>query len=148
MLCTNGHNNAPDARFCTACGVNTFHPDQVAPSSSPPAPSAYMPAFGQAPPSAYTTTPGAPYGGIQAPYLAPWNGFAITSLVLGIVWIYWIGSLLAVIFGVIALRQITERRERGRGMAIAGVVLGSLFLIVLVVVIIVVATHVHKVVTN
>ena len=34
------------------------------------------------------------------------NGLAIASMVLGIVWVYWIGSILAVIFGHVALSQI------------------------------------------
>ncbi len=56
----------------------------------------------------------------------PTNGFAISSLVLGIVWIWWIGSILALVFGYIALRQIDESggAEDGRGMAIAGITLG------------------------
>lgn len=41
-----------------------------------------------------------------------------------ILWIYWIGSILALVFGYVALSQIKSRNERGRGMAIAGVVLG------------------------
>jgi hypothetical protein len=47
-------------------------------------------------------------------------------MVLGIVWIYWIGSVLALIFGYMAKNQIdqSEGRETGRGMAIAGIVLG------------------------
>jgi Domain of unknown function (DUF4190) len=49
---------------------------------------------------------------------------AIASMVLGILWLYWIGSVLALIFGYIALKQIRERNQSGRGMAIAGVVLG------------------------
>jgi len=54
------------------------------------------------------------------------NGFAIASMVLGIVWLYLIGSILAVVFGHIALRQIRESNntQSGRGMAIAGLVLG------------------------
>jgi hypothetical protein len=52
------------------------------------------------------------------------NGLAIASLVLGIVWVYWIGSVLAIIFGAVALRQIGRRGQSGRGMAIAGLVLG------------------------
>lgn len=54
------------------------------------------------------------------------SGFAIASLVLGIVWGFWIGSILALIFGYIALRQIKRSQGSlsGRGMAIAGVVLG------------------------
>jgi hypothetical protein len=45
------------------------------------------------------------------------SGLAIASMVLGIVWVYWIGSILAVIFGHIAISQ-TSRDEtlRGRGM--------------------------------
>ena len=54
------------------------------------------------------------------------NGFAIASMVLGIVWIYWIGSILALVFGYIARKQIDESngREGGRSMAVAGIVLG------------------------
>lgn len=70
------------------------------------------------------------------------NGFAIASLVLGIVWIYWIGSIIAVIFGHVAIKQIKESgdTQTGRGMAIAGLVLGYVgiavlaFFIVLVVI--------------
>jgi hypothetical protein len=143
VLCTNGHNNAPDARFCTACGVNTFHPDQVTSPDFPSPPTAYPPTYTPATPYAAT-----PYSGLQVPYQTPWNGFAITSLILGIVWIYWIGSLLAVIFGIIALSQISERHDRGKGMAITGIVLGGLLLVGLIVLVIVAAFHVHKVVTN
>ena len=54
------------------------------------------------------------------------NGLAVASLVLGILWIYWIGSVLALVFGYIARRQIAERQgmQDGRGMATAGIVLG------------------------
>jgi hypothetical protein len=52
------------------------------------------------------------------------NGMAIASLVLGIVWIYWIGSVLALIFGYIAKSQIKQRHENGGGLATAGIVLG------------------------
>lgn len=62
-----------------------------------------------------------PYG---YPPAGPTNGLAIASMVLGIVWIYWIGSVLALVFGYIAKRQIAERNESGAGMATAGIVLG------------------------
>jgi len=52
------------------------------------------------------------------------NGLAIASMVLGIVWIYWIGSILALVFGYVARKQIRERNQNGDGMAIAGIVLG------------------------
>ena len=64
-------------------------------------------------------------GSIPSPATAT-NGLAIASLVLGIVWIYWIGSVLAVIFGGIALNQInaSNGQQGGKGLAIAGLVLG------------------------
>ena len=52
------------------------------------------------------------------------NGLAIASMVLGIVWVWWIGSILALIFGFVARSPIKERGQRGDGMAIAGIVLG------------------------
>jgi Domain of unknown function (DUF4190) len=56
------------------------------------------------------------------------SGLAIASLVLGIVWLFWIGSILAVIFGHIALNRIKASRGmiEGKGLAIAGLVLGYL----------------------
>lgn len=56
------------------------------------------------------------------------NGFAIASLVVGAVWMWWIGSILAIVFGHIALKQIacSEHGQGGRGLAIAGLVLGYL----------------------
>jgi len=54
------------------------------------------------------------------------SGMAIASLVLGILWIYWLGSILALVFGYIAKREIRESREpiEGNGLATAGIVLG------------------------
>lgn len=54
------------------------------------------------------------------------NGMAVASMVLGILWLYWIGSLLALILGYQAKAQIDRSggAEVGRGMAVAGIVLG------------------------
>jgi hypothetical protein len=54
------------------------------------------------------------------------NGLAVASLVLGIIWIYWIGSILALIFGYNAKGQIDRSNgmQGGRGLAVAGIVLG------------------------
>jgi hypothetical protein len=67
------------------------------------------------------------------------NGFAVASMVLGIVWAYWIGSILALVFGYIATSQIKRSggTQTGRGMAIAGIVLGWIGVALIVVVIIV-----------
>lgn len=68
------------------------------------------------------------------------NGMAIASMVLGILWLYWVGSILALIFGYIALGQIKQRPQSGQGMAIAGIVLGWIGVAALVVVLIIVAS--------
>ncbi|MFM9083141.1 MAG: DUF4190 domain-containing protein, partial [Actinomycetota bacterium] len=52
------------------------------------------------------------------------NGFAIASFVLSLV----CASLLAIIFGHIALSQIERRREGGRGLAMAGLIIGYISL--------------------
>jgi MFS-type transporter involved in bile tolerance (Atg22 family) len=52
------------------------------------------------------------------------NGLAIAGFVLGIVWLFWLGSALAIIFGHISLRQIKRTGESGRGFAIAALALG------------------------
>ena len=92
------------------------------------------------PPPPDWSTAGAP-AGFYAPVQRT-SGLAIASMVLGIVWIYWIGSILAVIFGHVALSQIKQSGGalRGRGMAIAGLVLGYVGIAMLVVVIVVLAT--------
>lgn len=54
------------------------------------------------------------------------NALAIASLVLGIIWICGIGSILALILGIVALSQIKKTGAGGRGLAIAGIVLGAL----------------------
>src|SRR5262249_13545849 len=62
------------------------------------------------------------------------NGFAVASLVLGLTcWCGFFTGILAVIFGNVALGRIarSEGREQGRGMAIAGIVLGWVSIAVL-----------------
>jgi hypothetical protein len=62
------------------------------------------------------------------------NSFAIASLVCGILvwflgWIPLIGFLViiaAVVLGIVALKQISKKKQPGKGMAIAGIVLGVL----------------------
>ena len=96
-------------------------PPPGAPPPSPYAPPGYgqPPAYGQQP---YGLQPYGQQGYYQQP--ASTNGFAIASLVLGILWLYWLGSVLALIFGYVARRQIRAGNQRGDGIAIAGIVLG------------------------
>ena len=64
-----------------------------------------------------------------APYRVPANStnrLAIASLAINVFWVWWSpSSILALIFGYVSLLQIRERGQRGRGMAIAGIVIGS-----------------------
>jgi hypothetical protein len=87
--------------------------DRIAADVSPPPPPAPL-----APP------PYAPYP--PAVVYPTTNGLAVASLVAGFLWVAWFGSILAVIFGHMALGQINRSggRETGTGMAIAGLVLG------------------------
>jgi hypothetical protein len=65
--------------------------------------------------------------GYPMPYGGPTrtSGFAVASLVLGLVWAFWIGSILAVVFGHLALNESKgDPRVSGKGLAIAGLVLG------------------------
>jgi hypothetical protein len=85
-----------------------------------------QPGYGYQPPAG---PPGQWYGpppGYPQYYAPPQrtNGMAIASMVLGILWIYWIGSILALVFGYIARNQIKQRGEGGSGMALAGIILG------------------------
>ena len=54
------------------------------------------------------------------------NGLAVASLICGILWMYWVGSILALIFDHIAKGQIARSNgtQTGSGMATAGIVLG------------------------
>lgn len=113
MLCTNGHNVPDNVAFCTTCGTSTFRP----------APMQYR---------SYVAAPA-----------KSTNGLAVASMILGIVWIFWLGSLLALIFGLIASKQITERGQSGKGMAIAGIILGIVGILILVFVIIVSVAVTH-----
>lgn len=119
-----------------------------------PPPGQYQPPPGQyQPPAGQYQPPAGPYGYQQAPYYpaaaaARNNPVAIAALVCGIAQFFLgllvVGNILlaipAVICGAIGLRQVDQRGERGRGMAIAGLVLGILgvayFLIVVLLIII------------
>jgi len=93
------------------------------PASPPPAMPPPAPTPPPAPP-AYGQQPGG-YGYQSTPRT---NGLAIASLVLGIAQIFLciIGAILALVFGYISRRQIDESggTQGGRGMAIAGIILG------------------------
>ena len=164
-VCTNGHGMRDVGLFCTICGS----PRSQAPADSrslpplSPAPQPYAPpsAPGQVPPPFIPpvqyppSNPGYAASGPPFPPAGPqteWvrgtpvqpanttNGLAIASLVLGILWIFGLGSILALIFGFIARQQIRTRHQNGNGLSIAGIVLGFVGVGLLILVIIGAAT--------
>ena len=124
------HNQSPPPEPASAASV----PSATQPEPGPP-PAAYYP------PPGYLAYP--PPGYVAYPSPAPiaaqarTNGLAIAALVLGILWLYGIGSILAIVFGHVAMSQIDRSggSQSGRGMALAGAILGyvgaALFVFVL-----------------
>lgn len=98
--------------FCGSCGAPRASAAQTA-TPQPPAP-----APGPPPAPQYAA---APVGYVRA---VPTNGFAIAALICSLVAGCGVGSILGIVFGYIARRQIAERGERGSGMALAGIIIG------------------------
>jgi hypothetical protein len=104
MYCNNcGTQNPDQSAFCSKCG-NRLAPVQVIPQQPQ----------------------------VTAAHARKTNGLAIASMVLGIASIIpplAICSIPAIIMGAIALNQIKKDPSLdGRGMALAGVIIGSIFL--------------------
>jgi hypothetical protein len=79
-----------------------------------------------APVAATPPPPGSATGAVSPMQASGTNGMAIASLVLGILWLWWIGSILAVIFGHVAKSQLAQpgNDQQGDGLATAGLILG------------------------
>jgi hypothetical protein len=109
-----------------------------APGPNQPLPGQYHPY-----PGGPYQQPGGPYQQYPPPYQQSTNGFAIASMVLGILWLYGVGAILALVFGYIARKQIRESggRQKGGGMAVAGIVLGWIGSASLLIIVIVVIAH-------
>ncbi|MEW2078663.1 DUF4190 domain-containing protein [Streptomyces sp. NPDC013433] len=95
------------------------------PQGQQPAPQGQVPS--PPPQFTYGGRPGfAPYG-LYGPYgprpPAVVNGVAVAALVFGVLCLV---PAVGLVLGLVALRQIKRRGERGRGMAVAGTVLSSL----------------------
>jgi Domain of unknown function (DUF4190) len=98
------------------------------PPSYPPPPPPPPGGYGYPPPpqepGGYGYPP--PASGYPQPS-AGTNGLAIASLVCSLLgWLCGIGPILGLVFGFIALNQIKQSGQSGRGMAIAGIVIGAL----------------------
>ena len=131
--------------------VGQSAPGYAATGGLPPAPAYGQPAYGH------------PYGG-QYPYgqqgYQPYGGYpaqprndsmaiaALVSGIAGLTFIPIIGSILGIIFGVIANGRIRERALGGRGMALAGIIMGAVGLVLGIVGIIIIATAWSRVIND
>ena len=120
MYCNNCGTQNPDASsFCGKCG-NRLAPAQTPPAYAPPQPCPTV-----AVPTRKT------------------NGMAIAALVTGIAgFLTGITSILAIIFGIVALNQIKkDPLQDGKGMAIAGIICGSIviFLAICLIILVIIA---------
>ena len=147
-LCFNGHDVPQGARFCPQCGTPATAPSGRVPGPPAAAVAAPMPApawpphgygYGHRPGYGWPAPPPAwPAPGYGYGYGGPWvrrplNAAAVVAAVVGLLWIYGLASLTAVILGHISLRQIGRSGERGRGLAVTGLVIGYLGLALTVV---------------
>ena len=85
------------------------------------------------PPGGYSYPPPSGYPPPGYPQGTGTNGLAIASLVCSLFgWLCIVGPILGVIFGFVALGQIKRTHEGGRGLAIAGIIVGAFVLVLLV----------------
>ena len=111
-------------------------PAYGAPQAAPGAPQP-APAYGQAAPAYGQAAPA--YG---QPTGAKTNVLAIVSLIAsiaGIVIAWGIGSIVGIICGHISLSQIKKTGEEGRGMAVAGLIVGYIGLALAIISVIIIA---------
>ncbi|MFF1904748.1 DUF4190 domain-containing protein [Kitasatospora sp. NPDC058218] len=112
---------APGAPGTTAPAAPAADPWATAGGPVPPGPP---------PASGWAAVPPGALSGFQPGYAYPapevTNGFSVAALVTGLLCMW----PLSLAFGIVALVQIPKRNERGRGMAVTGVVLGVLGVLV------------------
>jgi hypothetical protein len=104
---------------CPSCGSG---PESVGASFAPPR-AASQPLAQQQP--AYQQPAYQQSGYQQSMQSQKTNGFAIASLICSLLCV----SLLGIIFGHVGLSQINRNREGGRGLAVAGLILGYIGLV-------------------
>lgn len=66
------------------------------------------------------------------------SGMAVAAFVLGLLGIVGVSAILGIIFGIVALNDIRRAPQGGKGLAIAGIVLGSAWLALTVILIVII----------
>ena len=69
-----------------------------------------------------------PYG-VRPATERPFSGAAIAAFVLSLLWIGGLGSLAAIILATVSMRKTRTHDQAGRGLAVAGLIIGVLGLI-------------------
>ncbi|ORW31395.1 hypothetical protein AWB91_15725 [Mycobacterium paraense] len=116
-----------------------YPPDPYSPpgyqAGYPPPPGYGPPPPGYGPP-AYPGYPGGSYGGPDYRVSAGTNGMAIGSLIASFAGFFCcvIGSVVAIVLGVVALNQIKQTRQEGYGLAVTGIVIGVGTLVVFLII--------------
>jgi Domain of unknown function (DUF4190) len=125
ITCPRGHPVLLDDAFCGTCGAGLARSRLGGPG-----------AVGAA------GFRGGPFGPNPQDLAAPLNGFAVASLALSLTFVllvfYLVTGTVALVLGILALRQIRVRHERGRGLALAGVVISGVALVITLIVTLVV----------
>jgi hypothetical protein len=125
---------------------------QVGGWQQPQQPAQPMPQSPYAPPGYPAAAPGTPYyQDPSAPYGATgksYNGMAITSFVLSLVGLVFCGFILgviAIVLGAIALNGMkSSGNQQGRGLSIAGIVIGILDIIAGIIITLVIFGNAHR----
>jgi hypothetical protein len=107
------------------------------PQPPPPRPPGYPPPPGPGhpgyppPPLPYYGMPAMGYGYGPGMQLASTSGLAVASLITGIFGCFFVTGILSIIFGIAAIGQIngSQGRKTGKGLAVAGIVLGALWML-------------------
>jgi hypothetical protein len=146
MFCTNcGSENPDTGYFCVKCGMAlTAQPGPVVLPAPAPSPTPVAPPISPVPPTFASNIPASAYSNEPPPaFTRPpeTSGKAIGSLISGLLaWIF-PAAVVAIVLGHLALSEINKSagRIRGRGMAIAGLVLGYGGVLIIPVILIVAA---------
>jgi len=145
--------NVEGAVYCAFCGAKldaaaprpavpivtlptSVESQATAPPPPPPTLPPLPPGLPTAPPPAPPPQmPGVPYPYPPAPAEAPVSGLAVASLILGVLGFVTGGltSLLGLILGIVALKQISDSEGRvgGHGLAVAGAIVSGASLVML-----------------
>jgi hypothetical protein len=88
--------------------------------------------------------PGYPWGYMRPSQPQGAHPFAVASFVVSLFGFTVIGIVVSVVFGILALLRIRERPQRGKGLAIAGLIISSVWFLFLVLVIVLAATSTRQ----